>query len=150
MDQVIKLMPSSVTPDDTTDPDNMWEKSFEFEVPDFELIVATIGLGNGTSRITTRAIDIQCTIESAPLLKELFSRSDFTTNTQRTGRFISRGLAQMASPTVYKKFISLHNQFLTNVTQVPILGLSLEATHYRVLIQDPTTGKQNTSNQRYH
>jgi hypothetical protein len=109
-------------------------------VPDFELLVSTVGFGNGKDRITTRAIDIHCAVEDAALLKELFSRCKLTDH-DGSGRFIPRGLAQMATTTVYKNYLWKHNKFLQEITQVPIFGLSRAAANYLIRNHDTASGK---------
>jgi hypothetical protein len=118
----------------TTDEEDLDTEFDTLDIPAFELGLTPIKFGNGSFQSASEAVDIIGTKETAPFLKEIFCSIDFGKH-HKGCMFLPRGMIQMTSVDTFKKYINLQNQYLNSVDCIPILGLSLTAARYPIVVQ---------------
>jgi len=90
--------------------------------PTFEIFQTTIGIGN-KPRVETDVIGIKCQSGRAALLRKFLIQSKEKIEEQGNGQFIPAGLANIIGEDTMKQIIRKNNQYLKNITAIPINGI---------------------------
>ena len=91
-------------------------------VPFFQLQTENRAFGNGISRQKITCICILTNTTESLFLKGLLCEA--YNNQPLPGRFVPIGIQNSLSPKHYKQSLANHAEFLSTVTQIPILGLT--------------------------
>lgn len=91
----------------------------------------TQNYGNGNLRVSSNTLGICCIKRHAKLLKEL------TAEVNMGGRYriIPQGLRQMASESVYRKFLIANNDLQNNLRSIAVIGLIPQAMDWEFYVE---------------
>ena len=90
------------------DEDPMVPKTIVF--PAYELTPSTVGFGNGSTRIETRAIELRCDPKYAAIMKKLITRTSNGSNNDI--QFQPMGMVQVIGPDMYRRLLEDQNKYL--------------------------------------
>jgi len=91
--------------------------------PPFKIFQTTIGIGPTNARSETDVIGIKCMVGKAALICKFFLQATDKLESNNQGKFIPAGLANVIGKDTMQTIIHDNNQYLKNVTGIPIYGL---------------------------
>jgi len=106
------------------------------QCPPFEIFHTTIGNGPSNVRSETDVIGIKCNVGKAALVREFFLQTAEQIECQGQGKFVPAGLANVIGKATMHKLIQDNNQYLKNITSIPIYGLPKEALQIVMEVND--------------
>jgi len=106
------------------------------QCPPFEIFHTTIGSGPSNACSETDVIGIKCKVGKAALVREFFLQTAEQIEKQGQGKFVPAGLANVIGKATMSKLIQDNNQYLKNITSIPIYGLPTEALKIVMEVND--------------
>eukprot|EP00978_Attheya_sp_CCMP212_P040373 scaffold219672_cov51-Attheya_sp.AAC.1 len=100
----------------------MDEDTDQTPIPEFTLQSKSLAFGG----LLTKVIQIECAEPDALYLKSLFAACAQQEQFHR-GAFIPQGLHLMTNPDTYKHLIADQNEFLSDIVNIPVIGLPDQA-----------------------
>jgi len=91
--------------------------------PAFEIFQTTISISDGTKHLETEVIGIKCKSGKAAQLREFLLRATPNLETNRLGKFIPAGLANVIGSDTMKTLIQNNKQYLASIATIPINGI---------------------------
>ena len=106
----------------TIDLDDAQQGRGSITFPSYDLVINSFGFGNGDARITTKAFEVRCAPDDAPILKKLFTRISLMSKYKV--HFMPNGMLQISGQAAYKNALCSHNEYLSKFATFPVYGIS--------------------------
>jgi len=104
--------------------------------PPFKIFHTSIGIGPSNDQLSTDVLRIKCNTGKAALIREFLIKAADIMEAKGLGRFVPAGLANVIGNETMKNIIRNNNQYLKNVSIIPINGIPLKALYMEITIDE--------------
>jgi len=104
--------------------------------PPFEIFQTSIGIGPSNDWLSTNVLGIKCNTGKAALIREFLIQAANIMEAKGLGKFVPAGLANVIGNKTMKNIIRNNNQYLQNVSTIPINGIPLKALYTEITINE--------------
>jgi len=91
--------------------------------PPFEIFKMTIGTGPTNDHLSTDVLGIKCQTSKAALIRKFLIQAADTMEVKGLGKFVPARLAKVIGTEMMMNIIRNNNQYLKNVSTIPINGI---------------------------
>jgi len=104
--------------------------------PPFKIFKTTIGTGPTNDRLSTDVLGIKCQTSKAALIREFLIQAADTMEAKGLGKFVPAGLSNVIGTETMKNIIRSNNQYLKNVSTIPVNGIPQKALYTEITIDE--------------